>query len=405
MRPFILGRLDRYLLALTITPMLAVVGSTMVAFLMERVLRSADLLAQTNRGMEFLSELIVNLAPHYLGLVLPSGFFFGLFVVISRLNRGSEIDAILSTGVSLSRFAMPFVGLGVAVMAFSLILYGFVQPYSRYTYHAVLHAAENAGWNGEVRPQALISPTPDMAFTADSADPTGRRLRGVFLRRVASNGEEVVITASTATVQRESEDGMVTLSLVDGRQMITPATGESQFLAFGRFAVRLPMAPNGGRMRGRGGEESELTLGELLTEAVSPTPPMLPRAKLLAEFYARIARSISLPLMPLLAIPFGMTTKRSGAAPAIGVGAIILFCFQTALIGGQAVAGTGAIPAAVAVGAPTAMFAGACIATFALSRRRPGENPVNWLTERVADLIAALLRRRAPPGRPTPRLA
>ena len=149
--------LDRYLLRRTLTPMAAVLISTMVAFLMERLMRSFQLLSQTTEGFKFLTELLVNLVPHYVGLTLPGGFFIGLFVVVNGLNKSSEIDAILASGISLGRFAAPFVGLGLLLMVFSVVLFGFIQPYSRYAYHAVLHAAENAGWNGDVRPKALLN--------------------------------------------------------------------------------------------------------------------------------------------------------------------------------------------------------------------------------------------------------
>jgi lipopolysaccharide export system permease protein len=109
----VLSTLDRYLLRRALTPMMAVVVSTMVAFLFERLMRSFDLLSQTTQGFRFLTELLVNLLPHYVGLTLPAGFFIGLFVVVNGLNRSSEIDAILASGMSLGRFATPFVGLGV----------------------------------------------------------------------------------------------------------------------------------------------------------------------------------------------------------------------------------------------------------------------------------------------------
>ena len=70
--------LDRYLLRRTLAPMSAVLISTMVAFLMERLMRSFDLLSQTTEGFRYLTELLVNLTPHYVGLTLPGGFFIGL---------------------------------------------------------------------------------------------------------------------------------------------------------------------------------------------------------------------------------------------------------------------------------------------------------------------------------------
>src|ERR1044072_4301310 len=129
-RAMMLPLLDRYLLRRAAAPMSAVLISTMVAFLTERLMRSFQLLSQTTEGFKFLTELLVNLVPHYVGLTLPGGFFIGLFVVINSLNKSSEIDAVLASGVSLGRFAAPLVGLGIVLMLFSVALFGFIQPYS-----------------------------------------------------------------------------------------------------------------------------------------------------------------------------------------------------------------------------------------------------------------------------------
>lgn len=140
--------MDRYLLGRTYGPMGTVLITTMIAFLMERLLRYFHLLAETSDGSSYLVGLMVNLAPHYLGLVLPVGFFIALFVVVNRLNNDSEIDAMQASGLSLGRITTPFIGLGLLLMILSFLLYGFVQPYSRFAYRMVLHAAENAGWSG-----------------------------------------------------------------------------------------------------------------------------------------------------------------------------------------------------------------------------------------------------------------
>ena len=372
-RPSLFGLLDRYVLARTMRPMAAVVVSTMVAFLMERLMRSFDLLAQSSEGLEFLSQLMLDLAPHYLGLVLPAAFFIGLFVAVNRLNQASEVDAILASGVSLGRLAAPFVGLGVALMVFSLALYGFIQPYSRYAYHAVLHAAENAGWNGEVRPRAVVAPSPQLAFTADDVDAGRGELIGVFLRSVADDGSESVFTAARALLERNPDGRTATLRLDDGRQLFTPAGKAPVLVTFKLFTLRLPLAPAEALMRARGGGQvSELTLVELFRQATGEPRPLLPRETLLAELYSRLARALSLPLMPLLALPFGLSARRSGSSPAMAVGGVFVFAFLVSLVFGQGLVSTGSISAAVAVGGPSLLFAAACVTSFALSRARPG---------------------------------
>lgn len=384
--------LDRYLLRRTLTPMAAVLISTMVAFLMERLMRSFQLLSQTTEGFKFLTELLVNLVPHYVGLTLPGGFFIGLFVVVNGLNKSSEIDAILASGISLGRFAAPFVGLGLLLMVFSVVLFGFIQPYSRYAYHAVLHAAENAGWNGDVRPKALLNAGPDVFLTADDADASGRRLQHVFIRKIGPDRREDVLTAVSAEVSKDAGDQSVKLELRDGRQVSTTRDARVYVARFSRFAFDLPLSQSAKLLRLRGDEVSELTLVELAQQGFGAARPALPRQTLLAELYARSSRALILPLLPLLAVPFGLSAKRAGSGSAMATGGVLLFLFETSMILGQAMVSAARLPAAVTVGGPAALFAIICVATWVTSRRRPGENPVSWLTEHVAAAFAAVAR-------------
>ncbi|MDB5454128.1 MAG: hypothetical protein JWO33_2706, partial [Caulobacteraceae bacterium] len=300
--------LDKYTLNLALWPMLGSLGVTLVALLLERILRLLDVLSDSSNRFGFVAELAVNLIPHYLGLTLPAGFFIALFVVVTRLNEGSEIDALLASGVSLTRFATPYICLGAALAAASLILFGFIQPYSRYAYRAVLHSAENAGWNGQIRAQAFITPDNSLTMTADSADTAGRRLDKIFIRKITPTGVEVT-TARSAQLIPEADGKTVTLVLHDGQQLSANKRGEPQVLAFQSINVQAPLAGTSKLLRARGGDERELTMFELIREARRPHP-MIPRQTLLAELYARLARALVLPLLPLLAVPLGLTAKR-----------------------------------------------------------------------------------------------
>lgn len=374
--------------------MFAVLASTMTAFLLERLLRSLQLLAQTNHGLHFLLQLALNLTPHYAGLVLPAGFFVGLFVAVNRLNNGSEIDALLAGGVSLFRIALPYVGLGVLLAAFSLALYGFVQPYTRYAYRAVMHAARDAGWSGEFRPQAILSPDPNLVVTADEVDQTGRQLRRVFILRRAASGREDIFTAQYAILSREPGRRTIRLDLIDGQQFIRASGKSGHALRFDLLSVRLPLTAPARLLRARGGEENELTLVELARTGFGREEPPQRRQMLLAELYSRLARALALPFMPLLATPLALTAKRAGSAPGIAVAGALLLAFQTSLIFTQGLVAAGRLSALPAQGAPFGLFLAACISVFLLSRNRPGENPINWIAERLGDLIRALTPRR-----------
>ncbi len=384
--------IDRYALKLMLWPLVGAILVTLTGLLLERVLRLLDVLSSSSNRFGFLTELTANLVPHYLGLTLPAAFFIALFVVVSRLNQDSEVDALLASGVSFSRIVVPFVGLGLLLMFISLALFGYLQPYSRYAYRAALHAAENAGWSGTVQGGMIVAPSDKLTMTTNMADAAGRRLSGVFIRQIDDAGREQVITAALGQLRTNADGESATLVLEKGLQLGTDARGDPQVLSFDTFSMRVPLAGAARLLRARGGDERELTLNELVGESRRPDS-LIPRQTLIAEFLARVSRAISLPLLPLLALPLGLATKRRGSAPGIIVAGLLLLTFNQLLQFGQGLAANGKASAVLSVGGPFVAFTAICALTFVTSRKRPGETPVGLLVEHIADFLSRARKR------------
>src|SRR5580693_6573268 len=138
--------LDGYILRMLGAPAGAVLGVTLVAFLLDQTLHLIDQLASNGAHLGYLFGLVTNLVPYELGLALPASFFVAMFIVIARLDEESEIDALLSGGVPFERIVAPLVFAGLVLGVVSLLLVGYLQPYSRFGYRALLNAATDAGW-------------------------------------------------------------------------------------------------------------------------------------------------------------------------------------------------------------------------------------------------------------------
>lgn len=386
--------IDRYLLRLAFWPLVGATGVTLVALLLERVLRLLDLLSNSTDRFGFVAQLAVNLVPHYVGLTLPAAFFIALVVVVNRMTQSSEVDSLLAAGVSLTRLAAPFLVLATILAMVSLIVFGFLQPYSRYAYRAVLHAAQNAGWSGAVPEGTIIEPSKDLTMTTDEADLAGQRLSRIFIRRMTPEGREEVTTAGVAEVRRTLDGKNVQLILKDGQQLRFDSRGEPQLLSFKDFTMQLPLSGPEKLLRARGGDERELNFFELVRQSRNPHS-VISHDVLEAELYGRLARALSLPLLPLLAMPLGMAAKRSGRAPGIIVGGVLLLGFHHLLQLGQGFAETGRASPEAAIGLPFAIFAGICILVFVTSRKRPGETPVGRAMEHLASLAARLRPKRS----------
>jgi len=361
----------------------------MIALLLERTLRLLDMLSASNDRFGFVAQLAVNLVPHYVGLTLPAAFFLALLVVVNRLNQASEVDAFLAAGVSLTRLAAPYLCLAAALTAVSLLVFGFLQPYSRYAYRAVLHSAQNAGWNGLVPAETILIPSKNLTVTADEADTAGQQLSRVLVRRITEQGREEITTAGMAEVRRMPDGKSVRLELRNGQQLRFNADGRPEVLSFKAFTMQLPLTGPARLLRARGGDERELTLFELARQAGNDNSA-IPREALKGELYGRLAKAFVLPLLTLLGVPLGLSAKRSGRAPGMIVGGFLLLAFFHAVQLGQGLAATGRASAELAVGGPFLVFAMIASTVFLTSRKRPGETPIGRAMEHISSLIARL---------------
>ena len=137
--PVKLTLIDRYLLRLMATPMIAALLVTLSALLLERVLRLFELLTGKGAPLGLVVSMAVNLVPHYLGLALPAAFAVGIIGVMASLSSENEVDAMEASGLSVRRIGAGFVASGAVLAVVSIGLFGYAQPYSRYAFADVRH--------------------------------------------------------------------------------------------------------------------------------------------------------------------------------------------------------------------------------------------------------------------------
>ena len=123
-----LKSLDFYILKQIVPTLLITLMVSAIILLLERMLRLLDLVVGNGVSTFVVVQMLFNLIPYYIGLALPVALFLGVLLAFRKLSSQSELDAIQSTGIGLSRVIRVAVLLGLFMMIFNLILVGYLQP-------------------------------------------------------------------------------------------------------------------------------------------------------------------------------------------------------------------------------------------------------------------------------------
>ena len=390
-------RLDGYTLRGLLGPMLVALGVLLLAQILERLLRLFELAAATGASALMVLQMIGSLVPHYLGTALPAAFFAAIFMATARVGDDNELDAMLATGRSITRMAVPYVFVSLMLVGFNLYLFGYLQPLTRYGYNLTAHEARNAGWNARMEANRFVSVRKGYTLAADAVGPDGRTLGQVFVERHDAEGEEIVTAArgrlvpaiDGTSLQLELGNGMIVGSGIDGTVRVMQF--EEGRINEDFTAVPPPYRPRGESVR-------ELTLPELLRPppAVEASGEVTP-AERAGEFHGRLARSVLPLLLPLLALPLGMAAKRGRRAAGTVFAVLALLALNQALQFGEALAETGRAIAWVSVWWPVVLFAVLGVWLFRSSLQWPGDNPVVRAVASIEMAFEGLAKRR--PGR------
>ena len=384
-RLWIFSKSDRYLLGRMLPRMGVVLVITLVILLMERVLRLLDIVTTQGAPLNLVIGMALNLVPHYLGIALPATFCLAILMALATLSRENEIDALENAGWSLRRIGVPFVLTAVILALISLPLFGVLQPYTRYGYRAIKYSALNAGWSGRLEESVFVNAGNGLLISAGDVDPTGRVLSRVFVMQ-REDGRESIFTAERGLILPDQEARVVRLLLKNGRGLVAGGWLDFDDLKLAReFDIdRNPFRP-------RGGEERELTFGELLDKAGGadgfPSDP-----RYLAELHGRLVRIFSLIAVALLSVPLGVARKRAPIWPRAVLAIAILVGYDKAVQTLQSMAVLGKVDPALALWGVCGVFTLACGWLYAMTPGQGSPSPLRVFLRQL-DLLSSDIAR------------
>ncbi|MFV0338766.1 MAG: LptF/LptG family permease [Chthoniobacterales bacterium] len=332
-----------YIFKIFLFPTLAVGAIVFFALSLERILRLVQVITHHGASANEAWGLIIYLIPHYLGLAIPAGFFFGVILGIRRLHDRSELVVMRSFGLSIARLYLPLAYLALILTGMMIFLTNWGQPYARYLFRNQMSRIVSGDPLGGLDPDVYLPIGEDNIVRAKNVREPGKLFDGFFMARQTAPKRREFLTATSAEVLlNKSQTGELNLMLRDGI-LIREDENESQLktislqIRFNEMPVNIVTSNIVAESGPRGESERELTSPELFLMPDSPLPieeaqsqtHLITPAQKRAEFHWREAQTFSVPILGALGLVLGLLGQgRSAKARGLALGLVILVLFE-----------------------------------------------------------------------------
>jgi lipopolysaccharide export system permease protein len=403
--------IDRYILRLTIVPMLGVFALAASLLMLDKMLRLFDFVAVEGGPVGVVFKMLGALVPEYASLAIPLGLLLGVLLAFRKLATSSELDTMRGVGMSYFRLLrMPY-AITLVLVAVNVALVFYIQPLSRYYYEQLEYELRSGALGASIKVGEFTTLADRMALRIEESEDEGRRLVGIFARVANEKGQVLSISAREGAflATRDNPDTII-LRLTEGTIIQdTGMRGQTpRVLSFSRHDLPIDL-PAIEKFRARGDETREFILPELLQMGWSSDIAPDQRDASVASFNFRLVEIVMMLLMPLLAVALAIPPKRSTSALGVFVSIIMVVAYHKVNQYGEDVASLGRLDPMLAFWVPFALFAGLILWMYYRVAYVPGGQAIGTLEMAFAKLskrMGKLFSRRAPRAyRPAPEAA
>jgi lipopolysaccharide export system permease protein len=396
----VLRIVDRHVLRQVSLPLAGTLVIGLLMLLADRMVRLLDTTLGKKNSFSVVFEMLAYLVPHYLGTAIPAALFLGLLLGFGRMSANSETDAFMASGVGLHRMARPVILLGLLMSVATLVIMGWVQPYSRYAYRSVVFDVSNVDVF-YLAEEGVFMQAGDRTFILDTLDRSKNAFDHAFIFQDKGAEGSDTVTASTGRLTDNPDGQRPTLHLEQGHRLTfkqrpsstAPANAESTEFALadtplGRISKDL--------FRPRGEDERELTLPELY-QALAKPPPKATHDEVASELSERLVYTVSILILPFLAIPFAVGSRRSQRGFRTGVALVLIVLYNEVIQQGASAANKGVLTPFTALWVPCIVLglfaAWRYYSTCFTLKPDPVSAAMDWAGEFVGNFRHAVMRR------------
>ena len=362
-------------------PLFATLGVAALLLLLEKMLSLFDFVINQGGPIDVVWQMLGNLMPQYLTLVIPLAMFLGVLLAIRKFALSSELDAFLSCGLSLHRLLVPSFLIALTLLVVNILVVGFVQPYSKYAYEELIFDVRSGALGAAIKSNEFTNLGEGLTLRIEESRNSGRELIDIFAQKEDTDGHIFSVSAKSGNFFASPDQKYIILRLYEGRLIDFDASQDRpRILNFDMHDLPLEV-PMFEQFRNRGDDAAEMTFLELWAERNNGDTAIT------ATLHSRAVRALSILIVPFLAVPLGLVAKRSGRALGISVGVFLLLLYHKVIEFGLDFAAEGSIDPLLSIWLPTVLFILLTARLYYIGAYKVGGTPLKTL-EMISEVMA-----------------
>lgn len=331
-----------FVLGLTIFTLVLLMGR--MVKLMEMVVANGVPLAEVLR-------LIILLLPSFLVLTIPMAFLLAVLLAFGRLSNDNEITVLKACGLSLGALLPPVLLTAAAAALLTLFISVVAVPWGNTGFKQMTMDVARKYAASAIRERIFRDDLPGIVLYVDQYDEARRTMQRVMIQDSRDPERPLTIFAKSGLVSSDEVNGVLRILLKNG-SIHTQHKNDYRLVSFGEYLL----TAESGRSTPPVRTELDLGIAELQRGSRSPQLASQTRLKMATELHSRFAFPCATFVFAILALPLGLSNRRSGKGSGFTISILILLVYYVLLSFLRTLAEKGGIPPALAVWLPNLLF-------------------------------------------------
>lgn len=316
---------DRYIIRQVVVSFLFSLVAVVFIFLVIDMMEKLDDFVDANAPVSTIIEYYVAFTPEIIKLMTPVAMLLAALFVTGRLTNQNELAAMKSSGVSLYRMLIPFLGVALVVSLGSIYFNAWIVPSANQKKFALERRHLHHMSDSFNRFNLFLQDSRTRIVSLGYYEPQAQTASRVSIEEFADTNLSVLVRRYDAIQMKWVSDAEATRDsiaagwiLLDGTRRDFESTNKQLIKFFQRVSLgKLSLTP--AEIAKKQEKPDEMDYFELRDFIASQQRAGQDVSRWLVDYHNKIAFPFASVIMVLFAVPFAANRRRSGVAVEFGI--------------------------------------------------------------------------------------